>query len=65
MTPTAAERQLLAVLVMDLGYDHFPLYGHTPMRHQWAWHLATLHMEPNEIYEEVAQMRAQQMKESR
>jgi hypothetical protein len=32
--------QLVAVLVMDLGYVEAPLHGHQPIRHQIAWELA-------------------------
>lgn len=31
--------QLLALLVMDLGYLERPLYGHAPIRHQRAWQM--------------------------
>jgi hypothetical protein len=33
------EIQLLAVMVRDLGYsvDAPPVYGHHPLRHQFAW----------------------------
>ena len=32
--------QLLSLLVMDLNYEEEPLYGHTPLRHQFAWKYA-------------------------
>ena len=31
--------QLLSILVADLGYRERPLYGHKPIRHQYAWSL--------------------------
>jgi len=30
-------RQLLSILVLDLGYKGRPLHGHDPIRHQLAW----------------------------
>lgn len=31
---------MIAVLVMDLGYEAAPVYGWSPMRHQFAWEFA-------------------------
>ena len=53
---TDIQKQLLAILVLDLGHDHEPSYGHTPIRHQWAWTLATKDVDPAEVAKEVRAM---------
>lgn len=49
-------RQLLAVLVRDFGYSAEPMYGHTPIRHQFAWREAVSGMAPEQLEATVSQM---------
>lgn len=48
-TLAETKHHLLAMLVRDFGYDHEPLYGWTPMRHQLAWSMATQDMQPEAV----------------
>ena len=52
-------RQMLAILVMDLGYTEEPVYGRTPMRHQLAWHLVEEVLGVESIAKEVIGMKEQ------
>jgi hypothetical protein len=29
--------QALSIMVLDFGYEKEPVYGHSPMRHQFMW----------------------------
>ena len=42
---------LLALLVIDFGYDALPIYGRTPLRHQIAWMNAITGLKNDEILE--------------
>lgn len=57
------QSQMLAVLVMDLGYDHRPLYGHDPMRHQNAWSQATFGRTREDVAAQVDRCIAQNARE--
>jgi len=46
-------KQALAVLVMDLGYEKEPVYGHSPMRHQNLWAWAAKALTPEQVEHEV------------
>lgn len=56
MSRTDAQSMLLAVLVRDLGYDHEPVYGHDPLRHQFAWMAAVDGMTSEDVAAEVAKI---------
>lgn len=46
---------MLAVLVRDLGYtaDDPPIYGHHPLRHQFAWRKAVEGLTESDIQAKV------------
>lgn len=52
------KKQLLSVIVCDLGYTAESRYGSTPMRHHFAWGLATNGTSRDELNETVANMKA-------
>jgi len=54
----AIKRQMLAVLVRDLGHDPAPLYGFAPIRHQFAWTMATDGLSAEEIAQRVEESKA-------
>ncbi len=54
--PTRAEDQLLAVLVMDFGYIKEPRHGHSQLRHQLAWTIATKGMDAAQVESSVSDM---------
>jgi hypothetical protein len=45
--------QMLAILVRDFGYTRAPTYGWAPLRHQFAWKMATKDMSESEVEQEV------------
>lgn len=59
------QEQLLAVLVMDLGYEEAPLQGVDPPRHQIAWTWAVEGMSVDEVSSHVKEMQAQLLSEPR
>lgn len=48
-TKEDVQKHLLSILVRDFRYDHLPMYGWYPLRHQHAWTLATEGMEPSDV----------------
>jgi len=57
-------RRLLAVLVMDLGYEKAPVHGRDALRHQFAWDCVEDCFSGDEIESEVSRMVDQQNRES-
>jgi len=54
----ALKRQMIAVLVRDLGHDHAPLYGFAPIRHQFAWTMATDGLSAEDVAQRVEETKA-------
>ena len=57
--------QMLALLVMDLGYLSEPVYGHTPIRHQRAWGMCFKEIGAEGVASRVARMNEQAQSESK
>lgn len=53
--------QLLSILVLDFGYGstHWgpPTHGHDPLRHQFAWRMATEGRDPAELATRLQRLR--------
>lgn len=63
MTVRDCQERLLALLVMDLGYGTedktHPIYGHHPLRHQFAWEAATKGWDREDVDRVIAELRQQ------
>jgi len=58
-----ALHQMLAILVMDLGYKSQPVYGYTPLRHQVAWKMCADSMDAEQLKHMVQEMHEQAISE--